>query len=392
VKRKVYMDHSATTPLASEVFEAMEPYLKGSFGNPNSIHAWGREARKAVNEARDQIAELINAEAREIIITGGGSEADNLAIKGTAFALQDKGKHIITSAIEHHAVLDACDWLEKIGFEVTVLPVDSNGTVDLEALEKAIRDDTILITIMYANNEVGTIQPVEKIIEIAKKRGVRVHLDGVQAVGHIPVDVKELDVDLLTLSAHKMYGPKGVGALYVKKGTKLVPIIHGGGQEFGLRSGTENTAGIVGFGAAAKLAKRRLEEKEHLKESALRDKLLSGIMKNIPHAHITGHPTQRLPFHASVCFDFIEGESLLLRLDAGGIGASSGSACTSGSLEPSHVLLAMGISHERAHGSLRLTLGKDTTEEDIDYILEVLPKIVTDLRALSPLGKDITTR
>jgi len=386
------MDHSATTPLASEVFEAMEPYLKGSFGNPNSIHAWGREARKAVNEARDQIAELINAEAREIIITGGGSEADNLAIKGTAFALQDKGKHIITSAIEHHAVLDACDWLEKIGFEVTVLPVDSNGTVDLEALEKAIRDDTILITIMYANNEVGTIQPVEKIIEIAKKRGVRVHLDGVQAVGHIPVDVKELDVDLLTLSAHKMYGPKGVGALYVKKGTKLVPIIHGGGQEFGLRSGTENTAGIIGFGAAAKLAKRRLEEKEHLKEAALRDKLLSGIMKNIPHAHITGHPTQRLPFHASVCFDFIEGESLLLRLDAEGIGASSGSACTSGSLEPSHVLLAMGISHERAHGSLRLTLGKDTTEEDIDYILEVLPKIVTDLRALSPLGKDITTR
>jgi cysteine desulfurase len=386
------MDHSATTPLAGEVFEAMEPYLKGSFGNPNSIHAWGREARKAVNEARDQIAELINAEAREIIITGGGSEADNLAIKGTAFALQDKGKHIITSAIEHHAVLDACDWLEKIGFEVTVLPVDSNGTVDLEALEKAIRDDTILITIMYANNEVGTIQPVEKIIEIAKKRGVRVHLDGVQAVGHIPVDVKELDVDLLTLSAHKMYGPKGVGALYVKKGTKLVPIIHGGGQEFGLRSGTENTAGIIGFGAAAKLAKRRLEEKEHLKEAALRDKLLSGIMKNIPHAHITGHPTQRLPFHASVCFDFIEGESLLLRLDAEGIGASSGSACTSGSLEPSHVLLAMGISHERAHGSLRLTLGKDTTEEDIDYILEVLPKIVTDLRALSPLGKDITTR
>ncbi|HCD72186.1 cysteine desulfurase NifS [Thermovirga lienii] len=392
MKRKVYMDHSATTPLAIEVFEAMEPYLKGSFGNPNSIHAWGREARKAVNEARDQIADLINAESREIIITGGGSEADNLAIKGTAFALQDKGKHIITSAIEHHAVLDACDWLEKIGFEVTVLPVDSNGTVDLEALEKAIRDDTILITIMYANNEVGTIQPVEKIIEIAKKRGVRVHLDGVQAVGHIPVDVKELDVDLLTLSAHKMYGPKGVGALYVKKGTKLVPIIHGGGQEFGLRSGTENTAGIIGFGAAAKLAKRRLEEKEHLKEAALRDKLLSGIMKNIPHAHITGHPTQRLPFHASVCFDFIEGESLLLRLDAEGIGASSGSACTSGSLEPSHVLLAMGISHERAHGSLRLTLGKDTTEEDIDYILEVLPKIVTDLRALSPLGKDITTR
>jgi len=392
VKRKVYMDHSATTPLAIEVFEAMEPYLKGSFGNPNSIHAWGREARKAVNEARDQIADLINAESREIIITGGGSEADNLAIKGTAFALQDKGKHIITSAIEHHAVLDACDWLEKIGFEVTVLPVDSNGTVDLDALENAIRDDTILITIMYANNEVGTIQPVEKIIEIAKKRGVRVHLDGVQAVGHIPVDVKELDVDLLTLSAHKMYGPKGVGALYVKKGTKLVPIIHGGGQEFGFRSGTENTAGIVGFGAAAKLAKRRLEEKEHHKEATLRDKLLSGIMKKIPHAHITGHHTQRLPFHASVCFDFIEGESLLLRLDAEGIGASSGSACTSGSLEPSHVLLAMGISHERAHGSLRLTLGKDTTEEDIDYILEVLPKIVEDLRALSPLGKDITTR
>ena len=392
MKRKVYMDHSATTPLASEVLEAMEPYLKETFGNPNSIHAWGREARKAVSEARNKIAELINGEAREIIITGGGSEADNLAIKGSAFALQDKGKHIITSAIEHHAVLDTCDWLQKMGFEVTVLPVDSNGIVDLEELKRSIRNDTILVTVMYANNEVGTIQPVKEIINIAKERGVRVHLDGVQAVGHIPVDVKELSVDLMTLSAHKMYGPKGVGSLYVKKGTKLVPLVHGGGQEYNLRSGTENTAGIVGFGAASELAKRRLGNGEHLKEAQLRDKLLSGIMKKIPHAHITGHPTQRLPFHASVCFDFIEGESLLLRLDAEGIGASSGSACTSGSLEPSHVLLAMGISHERAHGSLRLTLGKDTTEEDIDYILEVLPKVVEDLRALSPLGKDMNKR
>lgn len=388
--RKVYLDHSATTPLAAEVYEAMKPFLQERFGNPNSLHSWGREARKAVDESRASIARLINAEPREVIITGGGSEADNLAIKGTAFALQGRGRHIITSAIEHHAVIDTCKWLEKQGFELTVLPVDETGMVSIADLDAAIREETILVTIMYANNEVGTIQPVREIVRTARAKGVRVHLDGVQAVGHIPVDVKDLDVDLMTLSAHKMYGPKGVGALYVKRGVKLDPLVHGGGQEFGLRSGTENTAGIVGFGAAAELANRRLEEGAVEEESRLKDLLINGITEKIPNAHITGHPVERLPFHASVCFDYIEGESMLLRLDAAGIGASSGSACTSGSLEPSHVLLAMGIPHELAHGSLRLTLGKDTTEEDILYVLEILPKVVSDLRALSPLGKELS--
>ena len=388
--RKVYLDHSATTPLAAEVYEAMKPFLQERFGNPNSLHSWGREARKAVDEGRASIARLINAEPREVIITGGGSEADNLAIKGTAFALQGRGRHIITSAIEHHAVIDTCKWLEKQGFELTVLPVDETGMVSIADLDAAIREETILVTIMYANNEVGTIQPVREIVRTARAKGVRVHLDGVQAVGHIPVDVKDLDVDLMTLSAHKMYGPKGVGALYVKRGVKLDPLVHGGGQEFGLRSGTENTAGIVGFGAAAELANRRLEEGAVEEESRLKDLLINGITEKIPNAHITGHPVERLPFHASVCFDYIEGESMLLRLDAAGIGASSGSACTSGSLEPSHVLLAMGIPHELAHGSLRLTLGKDTTEEDILYVLEILPKVVSDLRALSPLGKELS--
>jgi len=388
--RKVYLDHSATTPLAAEVYEAMKPFLQERFGNPNSLHSWGREAKKAVDESRASIARLINAEPREVIITGGGSEADNLAIKGTAFALQGRGRHIITSAIEHHAVIDTCKWLEKQGFELTVLPVDETGMVSIADLDAAIRKETILVTIMYANNEVGTIQPVREIVRTARAKGVRVHLDGVQAVGHIPVDVKDLDVDLMTLSAHKMYGPKGVGALYVKRGVKLDPLVHGGGQEFGLRSGTENTAGIVGFGAAAELANRRLEEGAVEEESRLKDLLINGITEKIPNAHITGHPVERLPFHASVCFDYIEGESMLLRLDAAGIGASSGSACTSGSLEPSHVLLAMGIPHELAHGSLRLTLGKDTTEEDILYVLEILPKVVSDLRALSPLGKELS--
>lgn len=386
--RKVYLDHSATTPLAAEVFDAMEPFLAESFGNPNSLHSWGIEARKAVDESRSSIAGLLNADPGEIIITGGGSEADNFAIKGTAFALRDRGRHVITSAIEHHAVLDTCKWLETQGFEVTVLPVDPQGMVRVGDLEEAIRDDTILVTVMYANNEVGTIQPVEDIVRAARTRGVRVHLDAVQAAGHIPVDVKALDVDLLTLSAHKMYGPKGVGALFVRRGVKVTPLVHGGGQEFGLRSGTENTAGIVGFGAAAKLALRRLEGGAVESETRLRDMLLSGIADKIPHALVTGHPLARLPFHASVCFDYIEGESMLLRLNAAGIGASSGSACTSGSLEASHVLLAMGIPHEQAHGSLRLTLGKDTTEEDILYVLETLPGVVSDLRALSPLGKE----
>ncbi|WP_286974894.1 cysteine desulfurase NifS [Acetomicrobium sp. UBA5826] len=387
MNRFVYLDHSATTPVDQKVLEAMLPFFSMDFGNPNSLHAWGRKARQAVDQARDEVSRLINAEPSEIIFTGGGSEADNIAIKGVAFAKKDKGRHIITSAIEHHAVLDTCKWLEKEGFDITILPVDEYGTIRPEELRKAIRPDTILVTIHFANNEIGTVQPIEQLGNICREQGVLFHTDAVQAAGHISIDVKKLPIDLMTMAAHKMYGPKGVGALYIKKGVKIVPLIHGGGQERGLRSGTENTAGIVGFGKAAALASDRLAKEETEKERNLRDRLIDGILEKIEDAMLTGHRTERLPFHASFCFRYIEGESLLLRLDALGIGASSGSACTSGSLEPSHVLLAIGLPHEIAHGSLRLTLGKDTSEEDIDYVLENLPKVVESLRAMSPYGK-----
>lgn len=387
MSRFVYLDHSATTPVDQRVLEAMLPFFSMDFGNPNSLHTWGRKARQAVDQARDEVSRLINAEPSEIIFTGGGSEADNIAIKGVAFAKKDKGRHIITSAIEHHAVLDTCKWLEKEGFDITILPVDEYGTIRPEELRKAIRPDTILVTIHFANNEIGTVQPIEQLGNICREQGVLFHTDAVQAAGHISIDVKKLPIDLMTMAAHKMYGPKGVGALYIKKGVKIVPLIHGGGQERGLRSGTENTAGIVGFGKAAALASDRLAKDEPEKERNLRDRLIDGILEKIEDAMLTGHRTERLPFHASFCFRYIEGESLLLRLDALGIGASSGSACTSGSLEPSHVLLAIGLPHEIAHGSLRLTLGKDTSEEDIDYVLENLPKVVESLRAMSPYGK-----
>ncbi|WP_213697720.1 cysteine desulfurase NifS [Acetomicrobium sp.] len=387
MSRFVYLDHSATTPVDQKVLEAMLPFFSMDFGNPNSLHAWGRKARQAVDQARDEVSRLINAEPSEIIFTGGGSEADNIAIKGVAFAKKDKGRHIITSAIEHHAVLDTCKWLEKEGFDITILPVDEYGTIRPEELRKAIRPDTILVTIHFANNEIGTVQPIEQLGNICREQGVLFHTDAVQAAGHISIDVKKLPIDLMTMAAHKMYGPKGVGALYIKKGVKIVPLIHGGGQERGLRSGTENTAGIVGFGKAAALASDRLAKDEPEKERNLRDRLIDGILEKIEDAMLTGHRTERLPFHASFCFRYIEGESLLLRLDALGIGASSGSACTSGSLEPSHVLLAIGLPHEIAHGSLRLTLGKDTSEEDIDYVLENLPKVVESLRVMSPYGK-----
>lgn len=387
MNRFVYLDHSATTPVDQKVLEAMLPFFSMDFGNPNSLHAWGRKARQAVDQARDEVSRLINAEPSEIIFTGGGSEADNIAIKGVAFAKKDKGRHIITSAIEHHAVLDTCKWLEKEGFDITILPVDESGTIRPKELRKAIRPDTILVTIHFANNEIGTVQPIEQLGNICREQGVLFHTDAVQAAGHISIDVKKLPIDLMTMAAHKMYGPKGVGALYIKKGVKIVPLIHGGGQERGLRSGTENTAGIVGFGKAAALASDRLAKDEPEKERNLRDRLIDGILEKIEDAMLTGHRTERLPFHASFCFRYIEGESLLLRLDALGIGASSGSACTSGSLEPSHVLLAIGLPHEIAHGSLRLTLGKDTSEEDIDYVLENLPKVVESLRAMSPYGK-----
>lgn len=387
MSRFVYLDHSATTPVDQKVLEAMLPFFSMDFGNPNSLHTWGRKARQAVDQARDEVSRLINAEPSEIIFTGGGSEADNIAIKGVALAKKDKGRHIITSAIEHHAVLDTCKWLEKEGFDITILPVDEYGTIRPEELRKAIRPDTILVTIHFANNEIGTVQPIEQLGNICREQDVLFHTDAVQAAGHIPIDVKKLPIDLMTMAAHKMYGPKGVGALYIKKGVKIVPLIHGGGQERGLRSGTENTAGIVGFGKAAALASDRLAKGEPEKERNLRDRLIDGILEKIEDAMLTGHRTERLPFHASFCFHYIEGESLLLRLDALGIGASSGSACTSGSLEPSHVLLAIGLPHEIAHGSLRLTLGKDTSEEDIDYVLENLPKVVESLRVMSPYGK-----
>lgn len=381
---RIYLDHGATTPLAKEVLEEMMPYLTDKFGNPSSIHSFGREARKAIEDAREKVAKAINADPGEIIFTGGGTEADNLAIKGIARGYRHKGNHIITSAVEHHAVLDACLALQKEGFEVTILPVDEYGMVSVEDVKKAITDKTILITIMHANNEVGTIQPIAEIGEIAKEKGIYFHTDAVQTVGKIPVDVKELKVDLLSLSAHKIYGPKGVGALYVRKGLKLEPLANGGGQERKRRPGTENVAGIVGLGKAIELAVAEMpREAERLIK--LRDKLIKGVLEKIPYVKLNGHPQERLPHNANFSVEYIEGESMLLMLDMKGIAASSGSACTSGSLDPSHVLLAMGIPHEVAHGSLRLTLGKDNTEEQIDYVLEVLPGIVERLREMSPL-------
>ena len=385
--RKVYLDHSATTAVDESVLAAMLPFFRSSFGNPNSLHAWGREVRKAVDEAREKVAALIGAQPQEVLFTGGGSEADNLAVKGTAWARRDRGRHLITSAVEHHAVLDTMKWLGKNGFEVTVLPVDPEGFVSPQALEEAIRPDTTLASVMFANNEIGTVEPVAALGEVCRKHGVLFHTDAVQAAGHLPMDLSVLPVDLMTLAAHKMYGPKGVGALYVRSGLKLVPLIHGGGQEFGLRSGTENTPYVVGFGAAAALAAERLARGDMDRERALRDRLIDGVLARIEDAFLTGSRTRRLPYHASFCIPRVEGEAMLLRLDFAGIGASSGSACTSGSLDPSHVLLALGLPHEIAHGSVRMTLGKDTTEEDIDYVLETFPPIVETLRALSPFKK-----
>ncbi|NLI95632.1 MAG: cysteine desulfurase, partial [Synergistaceae bacterium] len=313
--RRIYMDHSATTPVDPSVLQKMLPFFSEKYGNPNSVHAWGREVRTAVDEARANVAHLLNADPREILFTGGGSEADNLAIKGVAETLSGKGRHVITSAIEHHAVLDTVKWLANEGFEVTILPVDSSGRVSVEDFRAALRPDTIRATVMYANNEVGTIQPIRELGEICRERGILFHTDAVQAAGHLPLDVKDLPIDLLTMAAHKMYGPKGVGALYVRKGVRLAPLVHGGGQEFGLRSGTENTAGIVGFGAAAELAVRRIANGEIDEERRLRDRLIDGILSRIEDVILTGHRTARLPFHASFCIRYIEGEAMLLRLD-----------------------------------------------------------------------------
>lgn len=384
--KRIYLDHSATTPVRAEAATAVLEYMTAKFGNPSSVHSFGREAKAALDKARGQVAAMINAQPEEIIFTSGGTESDNLAILGVARANAIRGKHIITSAVEHHAVLETCESLEKEGFTVTVLPVDSFGMVSIADLEKAITKETILITIMHVNNEVGTIQPVAEIGKLAKERGVLFHTDAVQSLGKLPVDVKAMNIDLLTGSGHKIYGPKGTGFLYMRKGVRLKNLVYGGGQERKKRSGTENLPGIVALGIAAELAAQE-REAEMKRTLVLRDKLISGIQERIPHIRLNGHPQERIATNVNISFEFVEGESLLLSLDLKGIAASSGSACTSGSLEPSHVLLAMGMCHEIAHGSVRMTLGKDNTAEDVDYVLEVLPPIVERLRAMSPLYK-----
>jgi cysteine desulfurase len=383
--RRVYLDHSATTPVDPEVAQLMMTYYTEKYGNPSSVHSFGQEAKEGLEIAREQVAALIGAQANEITFTSGGTEADNLAILGTADAQRNKGKHIITSAVEHHAVLETCEYLEKNGFDLTVIPVNEEGSIDPQAVAQAIRPDTILITMMHANNEVGTIQPIAEIGKIAKEKGIIFHVDAVQSLAKIPIDVKAMNVDLLTMSSHKIYGPKGVGALYIRKGVKLAPRVYGGGQEKKRRSGTENLPGIIGFGKACELAGLRMEaEEKQLK--VLRDKLIDGILERIDYVKVNGpRGDNRLPNNVNVSIQYVEGESLLLSLDMMGIAASSGSACTSGSLDPSHVLLAMGLDHATAHGSLRFSLGRQNTNEDIDYVLEQLPKIVERLRSMSPL-------
>lgn len=387
MEKLIYLDNAATTALRPEVFESMKPYFMENYSNPNSVYTFAQQSRNAVEEARKTIAGLIGAQPKEIYFTGGGSEGDNWAIKGCAQALSSKGKHIITSKIEHHAVLHTCEYLEKQGFEVTYLDVDEYGVIRLDELEQAIRPDTILISIMFANNEIGTIEPVREIGAIAKKHGVLFHTDAVQAFGHVPIDVDELNIDMLSASAHKFYGPKGVGFSYMRNSVKLGAFIHGGAQERARRGGTSNVPGIVGMGRAAQIAASDMEEAGR-KVAAIRDHLIERVLNEIPYARLNGHPADRLPNNANFCFRFIEGESLLIMLDQKGICASSGSACTSGSLDPSHVLLAIGLPHEIAHGSLRLTLSEETTIEDVDYAADSLKAVVERLRSMSPLYED----
>lgn len=383
----IYVDHSATTPVRQEVLEAMLPYFTDTFGNPSSIYSAGREAKRAIEEARDTVARLLHCQNSEIYFTGGGTEADNWALIGAAFANQKKGNHIITSAIEHHAVLHTCQYLEKHGFRVTYVGVDADGIVKLDELEAAICDETILISVMMANNEIGTIQPIREIGEIARAHKILFHTDAVQAVGQLEIDLSRLPVDMLSLSAHKFHGPKGIGLLYVKKGAKVDIYLHGGGQESGKRAGTENTPGIVGLARALSLAVAVREE--HCKRmAALRDRFIEQVEARIPYIRLNGSRDRRLPTNANFSFRFIEGESLLLMLDLKGIAASSGSACTSGSLDPSHVLLAIGLTHEVAHGSLRVTFGEDNTMEDVEAIVAALEEVVPKLRQMSPLYEE----
>ena len=387
MKTKIYLDNAATTRTAQEGVDAMIPYFTENYGNPSSIYELGQRSKEAITTAREQIAEVIGAKPEEIYFTAGGSEADNWALKAACEAYEKKGKHIITTKIEHHAILHTCEYLEKKGVEVTYLDVDENGLVDLDALQKAIRPDTILISIMFANNEIGTIEPVKEIGMIAKEHGILFHTDAVQAFGQVPIDVDDMHIDMLSSSAHKINGPKGIGFLYIRKGVKIRSFVHGGAQERKRRAGTENVPAIVGYGVAAKRAADTMEERT-ARERQLRDDFIKRVEKEIPYVKLNGHPDKRLPNNINFSFRFIEGESLLIMLDTKGIAGSSGSACTSGSLDPSHVLLAIGLPHEIAHGSLRLSLGEDTTKEDLDYTLEQIKEIIQKLRDLSPLYED----
>ncbi len=383
----IYLDHGSSTPTDPRVVDAMIPYFNKFYSNPSSVYKFAKESNEAKENAREKVAKLLNANPEEIVFTGGGTEADNFAIKGVAFANSKRGNHIITSKIEHHAVLNTCKWLESQGFKITYVGVDKYGVVDLNELKDAITDRTILITIMHANNEVGTIEPIQEIAEIAKQKDIYLHTDAIQTVGKMSVDVNELGVNLLSLSGHKFYGPKGVGALFIKKGVKIDSLLHGGYHERNKRAGTENIPGIVGLGRTCEIAMEEAEEEEN-RIKTLRDRLEKGITEKIDDIIINGHPERRLKGTLNLCVKYIEGESMLLQLDYNGIAASSGSACTSDSLEPSHVLTAMGIPPEVAHGSLRFTLGRENTSEDIDRVLEVLPSIVKRLREMSPLRKD----
>jgi len=376
------MDYAATTPVDPKVLKVMLPYFSKKFGNTMSLHSFGREVKIAVEDAREYVANLMNAKPNEIIFTGSATESNNFALKGIAFANKDKGKHIIVSKIEHHCVLESAHWLEKNGFEVTYLPVDKYGLIDLAQLENAIRKDTILVSIMHANNEIGTIEPIKEIGKICRENEIYFHTDAAQTYGKISIDVKKMNIDLLTASSHKMYGPKGAACLFIREGVKIEPLLHGGGHEFGLRSSTLNVPAIVGFGEAAKICKKEMK-KEEKKLTKLRDRLIKNVLK-IENSHLNGHPKKRLPNNANFWFAFIEGESLIMQLDMKGIAASTGSACSTESLEPSHVLLAIGLKPWEAHGSLRLSLGRWSTKEEVDYVLEVLPEAVENLRKISP--------
>ena len=390
-KRIVYLDNAATTKVRPEVVETMIPFFTENYGNASAIYSVGANAKEALTDARAKVADLIGANTDEIYFTAGGSEADNWALKATAELLKDKGKHIITSKIEHHAILHTCEYLEKNGFEVTYLDVDEDGIVSPEAVEKAIRPDTILVSIMFANNEIGTIEPIKEIGEVVHKHGIYFHTDAVQAFGQVHINVDEMNIDMLSASGHKLYGPKGIGMLYIRKGVKIKSFVHGGAQERKRRAGTENIPGIAGFGKACEIAKATLDERIK-KESELRDYLIGRLENEIPYTKINGSRTNRLPNNVNACFRFIEGESMLIMLDGKGICGSSGSACTSGSLDPSHVLLAIGLPHEIAHGSLRLTLSYETTKEEIDYTVDELKKIIETLRAMSPLYEDFVKK